>query len=386
MKPLIIFTMVAIPLIGLVVFYLTFRMIRKNMQKMPSVALRQGRKNALVCLVGLVLAIVVITLAIRSIFDWPFGQSTFAALGLLSAFSFVAFIGAWFRSKSKAGPLVLDCGEHPTKGLFLFNAVMWSIFAALLSVGILAAAFLGQNDLLIRILVALWLATFAFYWFIMAFGRLQILENGIWIYVDLLKWDRIGSYDWLGEEKRTLMFRTKTKMPFLGRGALPVPLEHRDAVDELLRKYVPDCEVGEASNDAESTSPRFHKIWIEQCEAAEEIEGEFAIQKALDYLIGEKFLNFLEAAETDPDFRTEIPAFVAKIKEIFERWQLAQYLETARETEPFDPSLFDGDEETDAEEVEDMRRDDIRQCTRELLLVERAREWLLEEGGEYGDG
>ena len=59
---------------------------------------------------------------------------------------------------------------------------------------------------------------------------------------------------------------------------------------------------------------------------------------------------------------------------------MAQYLETARETEPFDPTLFEDDGETDPEEVEEMRRDDIRQCTRDLLLVERAKEWLLEEG------
>ena len=130
-----------------------------------------------------------------------------------------------------------------------------------------------------------------------------------------------------------------------------------------------------------------HKIWIEQFEAAEGIEDEFGTQKALEYLIGEKFLNFLEAAETDANFRAEIPAFVGKIKTIFERWQLAAYLETARETEPFDPKLFvpgshpvPGEEEIefDAEEVEDMRKDDIRRCTRDLLLVERAREWLLE--------
>jgi hypothetical protein len=79
---------------------------------------------------------------------------------------------------------------------------------------------------------------------------------------------------------------------------------------------------------------------------------------------------------------------VAGIKGIFERWQLAQYLETALQTEPFDPSLFEpmsspllGEEEVefDAEDVEDMRKDDIRRCTRDLLLVERAREWLLEE-------
>ncbi len=133
-----------------------------------------------------------------------------------------------------------------------------------------------------------------------------------------------------------------------------------------------------------------HKIWIEQFEAAENIEDDFGTQKALEYLVGDKFLNFLEAAETNNDFRLEISAFVAKIKTLFEPWQLAAYLETAKESEPFDPKLFEprdhpilGKEEIefDAEEVEDMRKDDIRQCTRDLLLVERAREWLLEDVG-----
>jgi hypothetical protein len=63
---------------------------------------------------------------------------------------------------------------------------------------------------------------------------------------------------------------------------------------------------------------RPHKIWIEQCEAARGIEAEFGTQKALDYLIDEKFINFLEAAETNKECRGEIPAFVAEIKSIFE--------------------------------------------------------------------
>ena len=83
-----------------------------------------------------------------------------------------------------------------------------------------------------------------------------------------------------------------------------------------------------------------HEIWIDQCEAAEGVEDEFGTQQALDYLVGEKFLNFLEAAETAADFRSEIPAFVTKIKTIFERWQLAAYLETAKETEPFGRSAI----------------------------------------------
>ena len=117
-----------------------------------------------------------------------------------------------------------------------------------------------------------------------------------------------------------------------------------------------------------------HKIWIDQCEAARGIEAEFGTDKALRYLVEEKFINFLEAAEDSDDFRAEIPIFVAEIKIIFEPWQLADCLETARETEPFDPTLYD-----DAEEAEMERHSDIRRCAADLLLVERAREWLLEE-------
>jgi hypothetical protein len=118
------------------------------------------------------------------------------------------------------------------------------------------------------------------------------------------------------------------------------------------------------------------KVWIEQCEAARRIEDEFGTPNALAYLVGEKFLNFLEAAETDVSFRAEIPSFVAEIKSIFEHWQLAEYLETARQTEPFDPSLYDEDEDPD--DVEMDRREDIERSARDLLLVERAKGWLLE--------
>lgn len=122
------------------------------------------------------------------------------------------------------------------------------------------------------------------------------------------------------------------------------------------------------------------KVWIEQCEAARRIEDEFGVRNALDYLIGEKFLNYLETAETHPDFRAEIPAFIAEIGTIFEPWQLAEYLETARQTEPFDPSLYDEDD--DPEDIEMDRQDDLRRSARDLLLVEQAKGWLLEGDGD----
>ena len=62
----------------------------------------------------------------------------------------------------------------------------------------------------------------------------------------------------------------------------------------------------------------FCKIWIDVCDAARRIEDEFGTDKALKYLVSEKFLNYLEAAERLPDYRAELPALVAESKTIFE--------------------------------------------------------------------
>jgi hypothetical protein len=58
---------------------------------------------------------------------------------------------------------------------------------------------------------------------------------------------------------------------------------------------------------------------------------------------------------------------------------MAEYLGRARQSEPFDPSLYDEEEEDcDPETVQDERRNELRRSANDLLLVERAREWLLE--------
>lgn len=71
----------------------------------------------------------------------------------------------------------------------------------------------------------------------------------------------------------------------------------------------------------------FHKIWIEQCEAAQGIKERYGIKRALGYLIGEKLLNFIQVADQDPDFAEELPKFVAGIKESFQPWEIKEYLD-----------------------------------------------------------
>lgn len=99
-----------------------------------------------------------------------------------------------------------------------------------------------------------------------------------------------------------------------------------------------------------------HKIWIDQCEAARGIEDELGVVPAMKYLVGEKFMN----------------------------WQIAEYLDKAGWTEAFDASLYD-DEDYEPEEIEMERKNNIRRVAKEMLLIERAKEWLLDGDAQRGD-
>lgn len=63
--------------------------------------------------------------------------------------------------------------------------------------------------------------------------------------------------------------------------------------------------------------PRFENIWREQCEAAQMIKARYGRQAAFDYLVGEKLLHFVSAARSRPEFATQLPAFLAGIRQLF---------------------------------------------------------------------
>ena len=74
----------------------------------------------------------------------------------------------------------------------------------------------------------------------------------------------------------------------------------------------------------------FHKIWVSQCEAAENIREQYGTNKALADLIGEKLLSFVEESDTRPEFAAELPSFVAAVREIFEPHEIRVYLENVQ--------------------------------------------------------
>jgi hypothetical protein len=122
------------------------------------------------------------------------------------------------------------------------------------------------------------------------------------------------------------------------------------------------------------------EILRSQADAARGILGDFGPEKAMGYLIGEKFLNFLEVAETDRQWRQAIPAFVAEIKALFEPLQLAEFLDTPRRLGALGHVASEEAHRLFRDELDEEQR--IREDARNLTLLEWAKELLLEEDGQ----
>lgn len=201
--------------------------------RMTSAARRQGHKNGMICLLGLVVSIGALTSVISVIFQQPMRDSFGTAYIIFLVLIVSVFFFSWPYGKKQSGSLLLDCGPHPARKLLIIYAIIVLFLGVYGSFGFFPfhsnSSVMGGN--------------FSFFMFsgfllITSTGRLQIREQGIWQYWGLLKWCKIENYHWDGDTDFTLMLKVKTKFPFPARGALPVAAEHKDAVDELIKKNV----------------------------------------------------------------------------------------------------------------------------------------------------
>ena len=118
--------------------------------------------------------------------------------------------------------------------------------------------------------------------------------------------------------------------------------------------HLPAPHLERQDSTMSTPSIEFHKIWIEQCAATEDIRQHFGLEHALDYLIGEKLFSFVSASEQHPEFAAELPAFVAEIRRLFTSAEIRQYLDHLERTKflaPPEPDLEIDDlqDETEAE-------------------------------------
>ena len=118
------------------------------------------------------------------------------------------------------------------------------------------------------------------------------------------------------------------------------------------------------------TDRDWHKIWMEQCAAAETIKLRYGLMAAFDYAVAEKLLNFAEAAAQHPEFASELPRFVSRVRQMFTAQELAVHLvRIERERRENDLAAMEDDEapfENPAAALERTRQFDL---IKELLTA-----------------
>jgi len=198
---------------------------------MTATAWGRGIVNALICGSIFFACWSLIAGLISSILQKTLADSFWLAFAILWSLIFSLFLGTWLYGLNAGGRVLLDCGAHPTRVLFLINAALFVV------IGLSGGFALGSLSKSCALAGPVFGICFGIYWLIMSTGRLQIRERGLWEYWGLLRWDKIESLQWSGDS--TLMVKAKTRLPFLGRGALPVPPEQKQAINELLQKHCP---------------------------------------------------------------------------------------------------------------------------------------------------
>jgi hypothetical protein len=107
-----------------------------------------------------------------------------------------------------------------------------------------------------------------------------------------------------------------------------------------------------------------HKIWIEQCEAAQTIKTRFGITAAFDYLVGEKLMGFASAASRHPDFARELPRFVSAVGRMFTPDEIGAQLAQIERSQ--------SERNVDILEEDDLLREGpaaVAECVQQFMLV-----------------
>lgn len=136
------------------------------------------------------------------------------------------------RGKLTSGAVLVNCGPHPTRWVFLFGAVIFG-----------ATAFpAGQNNGWLgtaQWIVTPFLLSMALFQLVMFAGHIRLCDNGIWQYFGLIKWPSIASWHWDTETQNVVVLQLTPRNRLPGwRVSLAIPPEHHQTVDQLLGQRI----------------------------------------------------------------------------------------------------------------------------------------------------
>jgi hypothetical protein len=118
---------------------------------------------------------------------------------------------------------------------------------------------------------------------------------------------------------------------------------------------------------------KFHEIWIDQCDATDEIKLRYGVEAAFDYLVAEKLLNFADAAASNSEFARELPRFVACVRGLFTPREIRTQLERLERERNEYHADTEQDDELDAED--ELDKEDKLIPESPATAAERARQF-----------
>ena len=93
--------------------------------RMTVTAWRRGTINALIWSLILLVGWLLVAELISSVSHYSFTESFWLAWAFLWGLTFLLFLGTWLYGLNSGGRILLDCGPHPTRILFLINAAVF---------------------------------------------------------------------------------------------------------------------------------------------------------------------------------------------------------------------------------------------------------------------
>ena len=155
-------------------------------------------------------------------------------LQLAGATGFWTLILVYRIREIKAGSLLLDMGiGRSGAGRLILLAILVICVLYLQIVEVVEENF-GLEEIS-RALVLLSLGAFALF---TGSGRIQIREHGVFYFRYLIRWETITGYRWEEGRRSILSLTLDRKLPLFREVHLPVPVQYRDSVDELLSQNV----------------------------------------------------------------------------------------------------------------------------------------------------
>jgi hypothetical protein len=76
-------------------------------------------------------------------------------------------------------------------------------------------------------------------------------------------------------------------------------------------------------------------IWQAQCDATKVIRQRYGVKRALEYLVGEKLIQYAELTERDARLSAPLAAFVAEVRQLFSHEELQEYVEALEQQKIF---------------------------------------------------